>query len=315
MKRELYHFIPDFAKPVARRSYYFVSATPWMILDALDLLRNKRSELVPPRWMRVAYHIGLADFEKSGNEYLRYAVSECGLKPDGAVLDVGCGLGRFAVPLTKYLSDIGSYCGLDLDPRMVAWCKESISTRFPGFEFLSVDVHNALYNPRGKIRPSQLKFPFPDEAFDFALLYSVFTHMLPDDVDNYLAEISRVLKVGGSCLVSFVLINSESLELMNRGVLPRYFPHPQEPYYTLYADMPETSIAYEEEYVRKLYERNHLKVLKVDYGSWRGRENPRALARDKDIFLRQDLVVASKRTATQLAQPFQFSSSSPDSFG
>ncbi len=41
--------------------------------------------------------------------------------------------------------------------------------------------------------------------------------MLAPEVENYLSEIARMLKVGGRCFISFFLLNPESLELIAKG--------------------------------------------------------------------------------------------------
>ena len=54
------------------------------------------------------------DFNQVDEEYLRYFVELGGLRSHERVLDVGCGIDRPAVPLTRYLGDRGSYEGLDV---------------------------------------------------------------------------------------------------------------------------------------------------------------------------------------------------------
>ena len=41
---------------------------------------------------------------------------------------------------------------------------------------------------------------------DVAFLTSVFTHMLPEDVEHYLDELARVLKPGGRTLITWFLL-------------------------------------------------------------------------------------------------------------
>jgi hypothetical protein len=38
-------------------------------------------------------------------------------------------------------------------------------------------------------------------------------------------------------------------------------------------EVPEEAIAFDEKWVRRLYESRGLKVVRLDYGSWCGREN------------------------------------------
>ena len=121
------------------------------------------------------------------------------LKASDRVLDIGCGPGRLAVPLTRYLDDAGSYDGLDIIPESIDWCRENISKRDERFRFHLADIRNSAYNESGADSCVELSFfPSTDETFDFVFLASVFTHMLPEGVEHYLSEIARVLKPGGT---------------------------------------------------------------------------------------------------------------------
>ena len=119
------------------------------------------------------------------------------------MLDIGCGIGRMAVPLTRYLNEQGSYEGFDIVAEGIDWCTKKITPKYPRFSFHLADVYSQKYNPEGTFSASEYPFPFKDESFDLVFLTSVFTHMLPPDVENYMKEISRVLKRNGSCLITF----------------------------------------------------------------------------------------------------------------
>jgi 2-polyprenyl-3-methyl-5-hydroxy-6-metoxy-1,4-benzoquinol methylase len=72
----------------------------------------RRKNMVPPRTM---YHfVGDGDYKAVGMEFRNLFTQYGGLKPEHRVLDVGCGIGRMAVPLTEYLSGPGEYRGFDI---------------------------------------------------------------------------------------------------------------------------------------------------------------------------------------------------------
>lgn len=277
MKSAAERFVPRRIRPAARRIYFFPT-------DTLDLLLGRRDALTPPKGK--IFHNPYA-FKRIGNEFFRYFLDLGDLKPDERVLDVGCGTGRMAVPLTSYLGG-GEYEGFDLIPEAIEWCQENITSRYPNFRFQVADIYNKEYNPGGRRKASEYEFPYEDESFDLVNLTSVFTHMLPDEVSNYLSEIERVMKAGGRAMITFFLLNQQSVMLIESGMSTMDFKYDFGVYRTKEVDTPEAAIAYQEDFIRDLYAENGLKIVEpVHYGSWCGRE----------FFLsHQDIVVAHKPT-------------------
>lgn len=231
-----------------------------------------------------------ATFEIIGQQYLGYFRDLCGLGVNDSVLDVGCGPGRMALPLTKYLSNEGSYEGFDIIKHHIDWCSQEITTHYPNFRFQWANVYNTTYNPDGVYQPEQYRFPYEDSRFDLVVLASVFTHMLPPGMEQYLAEINRVLRPGGCCLITYFLLNDEANELIKlpkRSAFTFPIRHPERHYAVQFADRPEDVVGYEEPYIRSLYLKNGLDIVEpIRYGSWCGR---------KEFLSSQDIVIAKKQ--------------------
>ena len=208
------------------------------------------------------------------------------LKPNETVLDVGCGIGRMAAPLTKYLDKNGSYEGFDIVNVGIDWCKREISRRYPYFHFQLVDVFNKNYNPDGKYRAAEYRFPYKNESFDFLFLTSVFTHMLPQDIENYISEIARVLRKEGRCLITFFFLNKETLKHIETKKSTLDLKFVPDDYRTVDKDTPEAAIAYAEQFIRGLYGKYGLNIKEPSYyGSWSGRN---------DFLSYQDIIVATR---------------------
>ncbi|HVP37574.1 MAG TPA: class I SAM-dependent methyltransferase [Candidatus Saccharimonadales bacterium] len=240
--------------------------------------------LVPPEALNF---VGGGNFQEIGREFKDHFVRLGGLQPHERVLDVGCGIGRMAIPLTTYLRPPGEYHGFDIVPHGIAWCQQRITARFPHFRFVHANLFNRSYNPDGPIQPKDFRFPYPDRYFDFAFLTSVFTHMLPEDLEHYLAEIERVLRPGGRSLITWFLLNAESGRHLAEGSSALAFKYEVEGCLSTHDDKPEEAIAYPEEVVRGLYDRHGFDVLEpVRWGSWCGR---------KEFLSFQDVVLANRR--------------------
>ncbi len=255
--------------------------------DAFDRLFGRSGELVPPPRMRF---VGSGDFEAIGQHFVEHFRAIGGLEPHHRVLDVGCGIGRMAIPLTRFLSHEGSYDGFDIVPHGIAWCSRKITPRFPNFRFQLVPVRNRDYNPGGVRAADTFAFPYPDASFDFVFLTSVFTHMLSRDIGNYMREIARVLAPGGTAFVTWFVLNDASRALLAAQRSTMQFRYLVDDGLTVNMENPEQAVAYDEKRVRDWYDVNALLVdAPIHFGSWSGREGGASF---------QDIVVAKKASAT-----------------
>jgi SAM-dependent methyltransferase len=236
----------------------------WAPSDVFNGLRDNGA-LVPPRGLSF---VGRSDFEKTGQEFLGHFVELGGLRPEHRVLDIGCGIGRMAIPLTGYL-DRGSYEGFDVGKEMVGWCKRRITARYPSFQFAWAPIFNRKYNPFGTVSAGEFRFPYEDDSFDFAFATSLFTHMTGAEVRHYLAEIQRVLKPGGKALLTFFLITPESEAEIDSGRAAFEFSRGAGDEWTTDPRLPEEAIAFELDQVREMIGASGLSLREpIHRGGW-----------------------------------------------
>ncbi len=261
-----------------------------VVIDYIDWILGRRGAFTPPRHILNAARVAgrFNDIDKVAHEIFRCVIELGELKSSETVLEVGCGIGRNAASLTTYLNQGGTYEGFDIVPLSIGWCQQKISREYPNFRFRLGDIYNKAYNPKAKLKPSEYKFPYKDEFFDFVFLTSVFTHMMPEDVKHYLSEIVRVLKTGGRCMITFFLLNQESLMLLNSGLSFYDLRHETGPCRFMDQEIPEAAIAYQEEYIRAIYRKKGLAITEpINYGWW--------CRREKGTFSSgQDIIMARK---------------------
>lgn len=259
MLRKFFYALPPSFRFAARRLYY-------LPLDLWETFTGARDGLTPPRGL---IYTGSGDFRVQGEKMLRFFVEKGGLQPNHTVLDVGSGIGRMAIPMTGYLNKDGRYEGFDAVQLGVRWCQKNISSRFPNFHFQYIPLDNDLYRADG-INAAQFQFPYPDQYFDFAIVISVFTHMLPAQVENYLQEIARVLKPGGTCVATFFLLNEDSKKRMTAN--PAFtFPYGRGHFRLMDERVQSANVAFEEAYLHQQIQAARLKVKQTFYGYWCGR--------------------------------------------
>lgn len=122
-----------------------------------------------------------------------------GLHAGSAILDIGCGVGRLPIGLLATKHAFATYHGIDVDRTRVAWCDVNLAPQDHRLSFRFINVRNDRYNPHGA---ATLSLDIADSSIDIVYLYSVFSHLLQEDVENYLAIFRRILKPGGVCFTT-----------------------------------------------------------------------------------------------------------------
>lgn len=121
----------------------------------------------------------------------------------GAVLDWGAGCGRVARHLAPALGE--RFFGCDIDSDNVSWC----AAHLPGTYKTS------------RLQPP---LPFADNSFDVVYGVSVFTHLRAQWEAKWLSELHRVLRPGGTMLVTVhgqTAIDFAALDAFNYRALLR----------------------------------------------------------------------------------------------
>ena len=240
---------------------------------------------VPPAELLRTIGAHPEDYLPVGQDLFRILRTYTELRPAHHVLDVGCGCGRVAWQLTKFLTR-GTYDGFDVVPELIGWCRDNITPRYPQFRFEHVDVASAHYHERGAIRAQQFRFPYADASFHRVLLTSVFTHMLEDGFRHYTREVARTLKPGGIVMMSFFILNEESRKSLYRPETKPKFWHRRGRLMIKRRGDAESAVAYPEAIVRSVVRESGLELQQILFGSWCGREQTVSY---------QDIVIAHKR--------------------
>ena len=189
---------PQEAAPVAEEVRVEVAPVEQAVLDAEPTAPATRSvgELKAPYLAHVAEMKARLPHEEAMQEAIGGAFEQVGrvetallrrygLPQDGYAIDVGCGSGRLAKPLSAYLK--GRYLGVDLVPDLVAHAR-LIAGR-PDWRFEVID---------------HIQIPEADGQADMVCFFSVMTHLLHEQTYWYLEESFRVLKPGGKVVFSFL---------------------------------------------------------------------------------------------------------------
>jgi SAM-dependent methyltransferase len=138
----------------------------------------------------------MEDFMRQGDGHVA-VLRHHGLRDGMAVYDLGCGSGRTAQALVRSGWQ-GNYKGADIERRLVAYLKDNC----PGYDAV---VHR------------KLSIDAPDGSQDMIFLWSVFTHLYPEECYLYLRDMFRALKPGGKVVLSFLEIeNAEHREIFKR---------------------------------------------------------------------------------------------------
>jgi SAM-dependent methyltransferase len=232
------------------------------------LAANRFMPIPPPELISC----GDGDFRGIGAEFLGRLVRDAGLLPSHRVLDIGCGIGRLALPMTQYLDQSGTYDGIDPLRDAIEWCAATITPVYSNVRFQNLDLHHPRYNPGGIVDTATVRLPFDDGTFDIVCMISVLTHLHEPDVLRYAEETARLLVPGGLCFATAFLMNPAARAALaaGNGCLD-FDPEGPGPIYEGNA-APLAAVAFDEDVLVEKFLRHGLRRrLPVEYGHWSGR--------------------------------------------
>lgn len=112
-------------------------------------------------------------------------------------------------------------------------------------------------------------FPYQEGVFDLAVATSVFTHLLPDAVDRYLAESARVLAPSGRLFATWFLLTAHGARRSDS--LPFRLDERFSPAAIVDRDVPEAAVAYPDPWLRDRLMAHGLRPREpIHFGSWAG---------------------------------------------
>lgn len=165
---------------------------------------------LPPFEMREL--VGPTDPKFFDNPYGRLVFPDIPIDKQTSVFDFGCGCGRVARQLMQQNPPPQKYVGIDLHQGMIKWCQDHLQKHAKDFQFMHHDVLNLGFNPKGK--PHPLPFQVGDHAFELVVSWSVFTHVLEEQVLFYLKEITRILAKDGIFLSTWFTFDKQEYPMM-----------------------------------------------------------------------------------------------------
>ena len=254
LRQLYYHFSPEL-RLALRKIYFFPE-------DLFRSITGRKQKLEPDKG---EIYIGSGDFLQQGESQVKLLKELINLQKTDSVLDIGSGIGRTAIPLSRFLT--GKYEGFDVVKKGVDWCNRNIKSKFPNFNFTFVPLHNDLYNSF-KEEAEVFVFPYADKSFDKAFLFSVFTHMGISEIQNYLKQIKRVLKNDGKCLATFFIYSDEDEETI-ANLDGFSFPHKFDRYRLMNRKVQHANIAVHRELLFEMIENAGLTVEKIEDGHWK----------------------------------------------
>ena len=198
VNRAVRRFVPSVSRLTYSRLFRFLS---WLA-DLMPRLVWREFRELPPNELRCRVGVGNRLFTnqvlhlRQGVDFWLYAATRGWYDLDSDIVEIGVGCGRRAFHLRDLrLSDAtfaGTYLGIDIDAALLDWCRANFDDRFA----FAQSTHSSTSYRNDAAAPGAYRIPRDDASADFVFGTSVLTHLLEDEVRNYLAEAARILRPG-----------------------------------------------------------------------------------------------------------------------
>jgi SAM-dependent methyltransferase len=157
---------------------------------------------VPREFNRNAPEVAAAGPENTGETLIKLAAQSAGYEnlQNVDVLDVGCGV-RFTATIINRKIPVKSYTGVEVYRPIIDFLKDKVERYDNRFKYEYWNVHNEMYNRDGSELAAMEELPV-DGTFDLIWLFSVFTHLNPEDSLALLKLLRKKARKGGKLFFS-----------------------------------------------------------------------------------------------------------------
>jgi SAM-dependent methyltransferase len=166
--------------------------------------------VVPPEFRRSADSV-VQRTDESARFLIRHVCDALGLADLSGteLLDVGCGT-KFSEAFLNHDIPVKHYVGVDVYGKMIEFLQREVDD--PRFEYVHFDVRNELYNPEAPPMTAASDLGVGPRRFDLIWLFSVFTHLNPDDSRSMLHLLRRHVRDAGALFFTAFLNERSSSE-------------------------------------------------------------------------------------------------------
>jgi len=157
---------------------------------------------VPIEFNRNSPEAAASGQDNTGLLLINIATKSVGLKnlENTDILDVGCGV-RFTAAIINRKIPIKSYTGIEVFRPIVEFLKDNVEAHDKRFKYAHWNIHNEMYNPEGIALTLEERLPV-EGTFDLIWLFSVFTHLNPDDSLLLLQQMRKKIRKTGKLFFS-----------------------------------------------------------------------------------------------------------------
>lgn len=161
--------------------------------------RSRNVSAIPPATIRYGGKIAYGEWCHVIGIFQSLFYHHLDKKTGNHVLDVGCGMGLVGMAAAPYVGANGHLTGIDVNPAAIEYCKSALGAGNRTFSLL--ETANLMYSPG--VPRQQAPWELPDASMDLVTALSVWTHFQEEDAGFYLAEVARVLKPGGTAVITW----------------------------------------------------------------------------------------------------------------
>lgn len=183
----------------------------------------------------------------SGVNFWLQALASGWFRFDYDVVDIGCGCGMKPLTLYKFRGAgitgfSGTYMGIDIDDELLEYCRRFF--RDSRFTFCKSSHRSSAYSKdNASSETSYYRIEADDNTKHFVFSTSLFSHLLEDDLRNYVQESYRILRNGG-----YMRMNAFSMDSIKLG--GRWtFTHRIGNAYVESTRYPEAAVGYERDFL------------------------------------------------------------------